>query len=329
MTVTNDDLRRWVDAGLIDAAAAEHILAFEEERAAAQRRAAERPGVGELLVYLAAAVTAAGFVVLAATNWEQLNSAARVAIPGLSAIALIVAGLLLRRSGNNALMRAASMAWLVGEALIWGTVAIAASEVGWSEDGIALATGVVAMASSLIVWWLMPSHPQIVGIGGAAFFFSIGIAVQTSDTWTVAVLGLCLAIVGLCALITVERGTFVPQPSARVLAVAGLVAGAVFAGLPPSPPFTELLAAAVVVLLIAAGVRFGSLLYVGAGVFVAFVGLVKLILRHVDSPTIAGLALVAIGVLLLLVIGAIYRVRPWTQPRAQDDVASGRPSAFM
>jgi hypothetical protein len=96
-----------------------------------------------------------------------------------------------------------------------------------------------------------------------------------------------------------------------LLAGAGLGAGAFCAGLRPSPPATELLSLAAVIVLVAAGIRFQSLVYVAFGVLTAFAGLLQLILRHVDSPTLAGLALIAIGLLLLLAIAVLRKTQPW------------------
>jgi hypothetical protein len=125
-----------------------------------------------------------------------------------------------------------------------------------------------------------------------------------------------LAAFGLIALAAVESGMLTPRSSARLLAAAGLGFGAFFAGLPPSPPVAELLAIAVVGVLLAAGLRYRSLVYIAFGVLTAFAGLMKLILRHIDDPTLAGLALVGIGLLLLVAILVLGSYKPWTREHA-------------
>jgi hypothetical protein len=96
-----------------------------------------------------------------------------------------------------------------------------------------------------------------------------------------------------------------------LVAAAGLAFGAFWAGMPPSPPITELLSLAVFGVLIAAGVRRQSLVYVGFGVVTGFQALLKLVLRHVDDPTLAGLALIGLGLLLLLAIAGLRSSKLW------------------
>jgi uncharacterized membrane protein len=313
LTVREEDLRHWIRAGLIDASTGDRILAFEAQRSIEQQARSERPSLPELLVYLAAAITAAGVTVLAATNWESLSSPARIAVPAVAATAVFGAGSWLRRTQNAALVRGASLLWLLAGALIVGTVAIAAAEAGWSENDVALTSGAAAVITSVSLWAPMGMHPQIVGMGGAAFLFSTAVSTRAAEDWVVAVLGASLALFGLVALIATEFGVLVPVSSARLLAGAGLAVGAFFAGMPPSPPVTELLALVVVVALVAAGIRCQSLVYVAFGVLTAFAGLLKLILRHVESPTLAGVALIVIGLSLLVAIASLYRIRPWTR----------------
>jgi hypothetical protein len=42
----------------------------------------------------------------------------------------------------------------------------------------------------------------------------------------------------------------------------------------------------------------------------------KLILRHIDDPTLAGLALVGIGLLLLVAILVLGSYKPWAREHA-------------
>jgi hypothetical protein len=313
----DEDLRRWVAAGVIDHAAAERIRAFEAERE--QQRARERapgrgrPGVAEILIYLAAAITAAGITVLFATNWEHLASPARIAVPGIAAAAVFAAGAMLRDSASDAMVRGASLLWLLAGGLLSGTAAIAAHESGLSENDAALTAGVAAVAASIALWAPMRMHPQIAGMAGAAFLCSNALGSRADEDWIVAVIGTSLAAFGLTAMVATEAGVLVPRISARLLAAAALGFGGFFAGMPPAPAVAELLAAAVVVVLVGAGMSRQSLVYVGFGVATAFAGMLTLILRHVESPTLAGLALVAIGLALLGAIASLRELRPWAR----------------
>ncbi len=59
-----------------------------------------------------------------------------------------------------------------------------------------------------------------------------------------------------------------------------------------------------------------ELTYIVFGVLTAFLGLVTAILRHIQSPTLAALALIAVGLVMLVTIAAITRYRPWRLPDA-------------
>jgi uncharacterized membrane protein len=315
LPTTRDNLRNWIEAGLIDAATAERILAFEAERAKERDGESWRPGIPELLIYLAAAITAAGFAVLVATNWGHLASAARIAIPAVSSAAVFSLGWWLRRTPNEAMVRAASLLWLVAGGLAVATVTIAAAEANWSENNVALAGGTAAIFVAVGLWVPMRMHPQIVGLGGAAFLFSTALSSRVSEDWIIGVNGASLATFGLAALVAVERGLLVPRSSARLLAGLGLGFGGFMAGLQPSPPVMELVAVVAAVVLLSAGIRFQSLVYVGFGVFTVFGGLLTLILRYVESPTLAGLALMAVGLLLMGAIVGLSKTRPWSHWR--------------
>jgi hypothetical protein len=315
LTATHDDLQRWTEAGLIDAATAARIAAFESERASARQADSERPSVPELLVYLASAITAVGIAVLVATSWEDLGSVPRVALPTVASAAAFAAGYWLRLLPNQAMVRAASLLWLLAGALAVGAVAIAAAEIGWSENDVALAGGTAAVLISIVLWAPMRMHPQIVGMGGAAVLFSTALSSRFPEDWILGALATSLAAFGLLALLAAERRVLVPRVSGQLLAAAGLAAGGLLAGLPPSPLVMDLLAVFAVTVLLAAGIRLQSLVYIAFGVLTAFAALLTLVLRYVDDPTLAGLALVAVGLLLMLAIAAITRTHLWSHWR--------------
>jgi uncharacterized membrane protein len=315
LPATTEHLRGWTAAGLIDPATAERILLFEAERAKGREADRWRPSVPELLVYLAAAITGAGLAVLVATNWEQLASGPRVAIPLLSSIAVFMVGYGLRRIRNDAMLRGASLLWLLTGALVVGSAAVAAAEAGWSENDVALAGGIVAVIAAVGLWMPMRMHPQIVGMGAAAVLFSTAIGSRFPEDYVSGVLGASLGAFGLAALGAVERWVLVPRSSARLLAGAALGVGGFVAGMPPGPPAMELIAVGAVIVLLLAGIRLQSLVYVTFGVLTAFGGMLTVILRYVDSPTLAGLALVAVGLLLMLAIAGLTRTQPWSRTR--------------
>jgi hypothetical protein len=262
---------------------------------------------------VAAATEAAGIAVLASTNWEHLTSPVRIAIPGTAAAAVLAGGYALRQTRNDALVRGASLSWLLAGALICAMTAIAAAEGGWSENDVALAAGLAALISSVVLWNFLRMHPQVVGMGAAAFLLSSATSSRAGEDWTTAVLGGLLASFGLMGLIATEMGVLVPPSSARLVAGAALAAGAFWAGMPPTPALGELVAPFVIVVLTAAGIRVQSLVYIAFGVLASFVALLTLILRHVENATLAGIALIVVGLLLLLAISSLRKRLSWAQ----------------
>jgi hypothetical protein len=112
-------------------------------------------------------------------------------------------------------------------------------EAGWSEENVALLAGVVALAVSMSLWVPLPTHPQLLGIGGAAFLLSTALTSRANEDWAVAVLGMCLMGFGIAALAVTEAGVLVPRVTARILSGAGMAAGAFWAGLEPAPAVLE------------------------------------------------------------------------------------------
>jgi hypothetical protein len=231
----------------------------------------------------------------------------------LSSAAVFSVGYWLRRFSIDAMVRGASLLWLLSGALVVAAVAIAAAEAGWNENDVALVAGLAAIVASVVLWLPMRMHPQIVGMGAAAFLFSTALSSRAAEDWIVGVLGASLAAFGVVTLIAAEGRILVPRSSAQLLAGAGLAFGGFFAGMPPSPPIMELVAVVAIILLLSAGIRFQSLVYVAFGVVTAFAGMLTIILRYVDNPTLAGLALVAVGLLLMGAIAGLGKAKPWSR----------------
>ena len=316
MTTTTGDVRRWLDAGVVDAATADRILAFEAGATAGDsRRERAGPSITEFLVYLAAAIVGVGVTVLVATNWEHLGLLPRLLIPGVSALIALVAGQSMRGSAQASMARAGSAAWLLATALATGTVAIAAHEAGWHEENVALAAAVTAVALAVTLWALSPVHAQLVGLAAAFLLLSLAFTARASGDSGPTILGISLAAFAAAALVATEAGILVPRLTAQLLASAGLALGAFYSGLPPGPALAALVALVASVGLVTASLRFNTLLYMIFAVLIAFAGLVTAILRHIDDTTLAALALIAVGLALLVALAVIARTRPWSRAR--------------
>jgi hypothetical protein len=309
MASVEQHLRRWLDARLLDEAAAARIREYERETAPAEGR----PGVLEVLVYLGLAVAAAGAVILVSTSWDELRDWARVAVlvvPGLLALAL---GWGLKASGSPGTHRGGHIALLVGGAMLAGAAAVLSDNAGEEARDNALAAGLVGVALALALWALSPSHPQVVGVGAAFVVLALSLA-ERPDEFSFAVGGLFLAAAGAAGMVLAELGWLQPQVSARALAGGGVAFGAFFAGFDEGAVEAAALLAGLALVL--AGIARGTLVYVAEGVGAVFAGLVASITRHVDDAATAALLLMVIGAGLLATVLLLAFLRPWAREAA-------------
>lgn len=298
-------LDRWLTAGIIDSQAAGRIREFERERPGEQRG----PTLVEAIVYLGVLVAAVGAMILVGSNWEELPGWARVAVVGGSGLLALLAGEAFSRLARPAMQRAGQVALLVGGVLLTAAVGVLTSSAGGSEEDAALAVGLTALPLSLLLWARSPEHPQVVGVGLGIWAFGISwLARFDEDAFEVA--WFTIAGLGVLCLAATERAWFYPRVSARAVASVSIGAGAFFGstqgGLVEVVPF---LAGG---LLIAASLARRTFVYIVAGIATAFVALVQVILRHIDDPTLAAIALMAIGIVLVAVVLALARIRPWS-----------------
>jgi uncharacterized membrane protein len=321
MASIDDLLRRWQDAGLIDRDTARRIIIWEDQ----QEARSERPGVVEALVYLGLAVIGVGVAVLIGSNWEHLATPARIAIPAAAALVALIAGWIMLGSRQPELRRGGQAAWLLALGLAAGTAGVAGSEADMAGENIILLVALVALAVSIPLWWWSKTHLQVIGVAAGGFLASLAVTSRFEDAGPEA-FGLSLAAVALAGLLLTELNILRPQLTARALSTLGLVLGGFFSGI-DGPVWAEAVSFAVAALLITLSIRRGLFGYMAGGVAAVFIGLVTAILRHIDEPTIAALALIALGVLLLAGIIALERFRPWAQRRAHGPGGGAAPTA--
>ncbi|HEX6030634.1 MAG TPA: DUF2157 domain-containing protein [Tepidiformaceae bacterium] len=320
MASIDDLLRRWQDAGLIDRDTARRIIIWEDQQAPQS----ERPGVVEALVYLGLAVIGVGVAVLVGSNWEHLATAARIAIPAAAAVVALVAGWIMLDSVQPELRRGGQAAWLLAFALTVGTAGIACNEADMDGKNIILVVALVGLAASIPLWLWSKTHFQVIGVGAAGMLVSLAITSRFEDAGPEA-FGLPLAGVALAGLIVTELNILRPQLTARALATVGLVFGGFYSGI-DGPIWAEAVSFVVAALLITLSIRLGLFGYMAAGVAAVFIGLVTAILRHIDEPTYAALALIATGVLLIAGIVVLERFRPWAQGRTHGSGKGAAPT---
>jgi uncharacterized membrane protein len=305
MASLDEFLQRWRDAGLIDSPTADRIQAFERERHAQDDAG---PDVLEVLVYLGAAIVTAGIAILASSAWGDLRDWSRVALLAIPAALALGAGAGLRSLGRPAFVRGGNVMWLVATVLAGAAAAVVADNAGAGESGVPLTFGVTSFTVGAALWSFAPSSPQVLGVTGSLVLISIGLGVRGDDA-RAAVTGLALAAFGTAMLSAGETRLFFPRETVRALGTLQTGIGAFVASFEHGA--FEVLALAIAVGLVATAVSRRSLTILGGGVALFFFEVVSAIVRHVDNPNVAALALIVVGVALVACVFVIARSRPW------------------
>jgi hypothetical protein len=302
MASVESHVERWLKAHLIDAEQARRILDFESK---ANRQGgqlgADRPGAPEALLYLGVTILAVGAVTLIAQNWDALPSWARIGALFAPAILLLAAGHTMRRTGQPAIARAATFAWMVSVALIAGGIGVVGNEAQWDGRVTALVAGVIATGLSVVLWMAQPSHPQVLAVAGSCVLLAVAIAIWP-DRGNEVYAGLLIAGFGLTGIGVTERGLFGPRHTARFLSGAmvmlGLI-GAAYTGTEDNRIWIELLVFVAGAGLIALSLNRAAFEYLITGIAGVFIGLVAFIFRHFEEEIGAPLALLMSGALLI------------------------------
>jgi hypothetical protein len=311
MSKSEEHLRAWMAAGLIDADTSARIGAFERERSVAA--SGERPGIMEVLVYLGVAVIAVGVFILVTVSWQDLDDWARVAVTAVPGVFALVVGQVMRSSRSPGLGRGGQMAWLVGTALLTGSAAVIGANNDWAEENVVLGAALTATLLSLVLWAVGPSHPQIVGLSAALLLLSMAFGAR-SDEFNLAVAGLSLAAFGAAGIALVEFRLLTPLLSARPAGAAAFALGTFWAG--REAVGYEPLAFAAAAILLALGIWRSTFVYLIAGVALFFLALITTIIQHVEEPSAQAGALIVLGALLVAVVLGMARWQPWNRAAA-------------
>lgn len=320
MSSAQTHLERWRTAGLIDAAQAERILAFEADQERRETTTAARPGGMEALLYLGVAVVAVGVVTLTGQNWEDLRGWARIAAVAIPGALLLLAGQAMRLQDEPAIQRASGVAWLVSVALIAGAAGVVGDQAGWQGRTTSLIAAIVATALALLLWAVRPGTPQVIALAAALAFLSIATAGWPEDfPYDQVTTGLLIALFGVTGLALTERDLFGPREPARVLSAAGVMAGlliAAYIGGNDDQLWAEALVFIAGAALVGLSLRRAAFSYMVIAVLGTFAGLVAFIFRQFGDELGAPVALLLTGVLLIAATLLLAQVRGRLRRRA-------------
>lgn len=175
-----DKIEEWKREGLISASTANSII--EYERLPARERVTAR----EIFVYIG------GFFILLAVAfalqvmWDDLSSFSRVLIVAVPTVLLWIAGDLLRRRDDPALLRGAKAAWMVAAWLTAIFIAVALNEyttLDLESAWLIVWAGFGALPLTLITLYLLPGLPQGLATIVVGIVLAIGLDTLVDNTW--------------------------------------------------------------------------------------------------------------------------------------------------
>lgn len=301
-----DDLKRWVDAELIDPDTADAIIEYESKRTPTSR-----VGRGmEAVAYLGAVLVLIALVVMAVEFWDRIEPWGRAMLSGGAVLVLFVVGLMLGRSDEPALQRARTFAWLLTVAAVALTSQVVLHEMAdLSGQDTFLYASLISLVAAIALWRLQISVLQMVAMGAAAGTSVVALISQAQNApdWAI---GLSFAGLGALWLLLTWLGVLRPEKTSYVL--GGL--GTLLIAFPESNNLPwPLLGLGVALALMAISVRLDESALLGLGVAGLFVYIPMTIFEVFGESLGVAVSLLITGVILLGVVVATVRLRRDTQ----------------
>ena len=300
MATVDDHLRRWSEAGVVDAATSERIREFEREERTRPTAAkgAGLPSVTEAVLYLGVAVVVAGAIVLTAENWRDLESWARIAALAVPAALTFAAGIALRSLDQPQYRRAADLAWLATVALAAGAAAVVSEEADADDSLSTLFLGATATVVAAALWAANPRTLQLMALGGGLFMLATGLGGAVDDSGPIVV-GMALFGVGGFALALAETGLLQPKPVGQAIFGTFAILGPFIAGVDGSVLWAELMVFAVGAGLVGLAVRRNAFVYMVIAVAGMFLGLITFVFEHLSDTIGVALSLLLCGAAII------------------------------
>jgi len=231
------DLDRWVAARVLDEEHAAAILGFERGRMAARApvtvppaprpaRARRIPPVAEALGYLGGILAVVGLGLVVASYWPDMPTAARLAISGVAAVALVAGGFLVDERADPALARLRWVLWLASTAAAGLVVGVVMVDVIDATDQVTAAVVATAIAVHSGALWAGRDRPLQQLVTLVAVLVAVGTGVLELASDRVAAGAVWAVALGLLAL-GLRRRTSLPLIT-EVVGALGAVSGAVW-----------------------------------------------------------------------------------------------------
>jgi uncharacterized membrane protein len=222
MNELDRSLEKWRKAGIISATQVDQIRDLESTSRAERRI----PLVAEVLGYLGAALVVSAVVALAAQLWEDLPTAARIAILIVITAALLGAGSAVGDSKEPAVRRLSSFLWLAAVGTTGFLVDVIITDALDVETGYSLIIGSGMSALGFGLWRVRKSAMQLIGLFAGLVVVMAGIA----DVWGGADrFGILVWLLGAAWLVLTRFEIVAPERTSYALAGGSMLFGAQWA----------------------------------------------------------------------------------------------------
>jgi hypothetical protein len=204
-----NELDRWVGAGLLTPEQRAAILAFEAPPAPSTAAAAPPPArprripaLAEALGYLGGMLAVSGLALIVIDAWPDLATAGRLAVSGLAAVGLLIAGRLAPEHADPALTRLRWFLWFAGTAASALFVGVAMDALDRADVTVALGAAATTAVVGGALWRGQDRPLQLLSfLGGTAVAAgTLALEVASAGVAGLAVWAVGAAFVGVCLL---------------------------------------------------------------------------------------------------------------------------------
>ncbi|MGV1080892.1 MAG: DUF2157 domain-containing protein [Candidatus Nanopelagicales bacterium] len=267
LDLTKSLINRWASVGLISAAQADQISAYEEQAmqtqsvsgAAGQARRSLVPVIVEALAYVGGIFTIVGLILLVSRFWSDMTIGGRLGLVAVVAAVLVTGGAVVKPGAVAPLQRLQAFLWLASAVAVAFFAVLAALEVAGPAAGMtafAAASAAVAIENGVLWWWRKLLVQQGLFLVGVLLFSGamVGVALEgPGQEPNFGLIGLTFSLVGIGIFsLGLARATQRPWLTQSVGAVGTVVGSAMAAGQWQGPGL--IYAVAVAVALVSIGV---------------------------------------------------------------------------